>query len=98
LKAGDKSRNFYLHNLMPRRFFVRLCPGRSSGSPDLYLPSLPKTSGKWRLPGKGFYSELIGIGITAAGPLPSLTGFPLPPQRIRWGEKPIRAPEQFRRL
>jgi len=38
---------------------------------------------------KGFYSELIGIGITAAGPLPSLTEFPF---------KPFRAPEQLERL
>jgi hypothetical protein len=37
--------------------------------------------GEWLSTGKGFYSELIGIGITAAGPLPLFTGFPFKPIR-----------------
>jgi hypothetical protein len=42
--------------------------------------SLPIRSEQWHITGKGFYSnQIIGIGITAAGPLLNLTGFPIKP-------------------
>ena len=50
--------------------------GRSSGSPDLLRPS--RTVVQWHTGEKVFY------GLTAAGPLPIHTGFPI---------KPLRAPD-----
>jgi hypothetical protein len=47
MKAGDKSYiTFTFTTSYHEGFYVRFCPGWSSGSPDFYLPSHPRCLGK----------------------------------------------------
>jgi len=80
--------NLYPHNLFFHEgFFVRLCPGWSSGFPA--FTCLPSRFDKWLLKGKSFYPGLPGIRITAAGPLPYFTGFPFPPGVLAKAKSPL---------
>jgi len=48
MKAGDKSYiTFTFTTSYHEGFYVRFCPGWSSGSPDFYLPSHADASAKW---------------------------------------------------
>ncbi len=82
-RAARRARHVSGRHRGPGRTKAPLSPGmasdvsgRSSGSPDLLRPS--RTVVQWHTGEKVFY------GLTAAGPLPIHTGFPI---------KPLRAPD-----